>query len=115
MAAPAETRERLEGVASDPEAILRRMLAAVVANAYDDFVLTMSDGFKAGLTPARLAAVAQDIGPRLKRGYTAHALGKLTRGGHVAYLWKLELADGGDDLLVRLAVLDEQIAGFWIE
>jgi RNA polymerase sigma factor (sigma-70 family) len=115
VTAPGEASERLEGVASEPEEILRRMLAAVETNAYDDFLHAASDRFKALLPPRHLARLARDLGPRLARGYTAASFGRLTRRAGVDYLWKLTLADGGDDLLVRLTVTGDQVAGFLIQ
>jgi hypothetical protein len=29
--------------------------------------------------------------------------------------WKLELADGGDDALVKMALKDGVVGGFWIQ
>jgi RNA polymerase sigma factor (sigma-70 family) len=115
VSAPGDLPERLEGVASDPEVILRRMLAAVEKNAYEDFLHASADVFKATLTLNDWNSVARQLGPRLARGYSAQSFGRLARRQGVHYLWKLTLADGGDDVLVRLAVVNDQIAGFTIE
>jgi RNA polymerase sigma factor (sigma-70 family) len=115
VTAPGDLPERLEGVASDPEVILRRMLAAVEKNAYEDFLHASADVFKATLTLDDWNSVARQLGPRLARGYAPQSFGKLARRQGVHYLWKLTLADGGDDVLVRLAVVNDQVAGFTIE
>ena len=97
------------------EASMKKMLAATQSNSYDDFVASGDAAFKAAMTRQMLEGVSQQLGPRLKQGYRAAFLDNLNQQGHTVYLWKLEFKDRKDDLLVRMAVKDGKVAGFWLQ
>lgn len=97
------------------EANMKKMLAAAQSNAYDDFVAAGDAGFKAGLTKQMLDGVSQQLGPRLKQGYRTAFLGKLNQRGFTVYLWKMEFDDRKDEVLVKMAVKDGKVGGFWLQ
>lgn len=106
------------GLAQAPEPIeanMKKMLAATQSNAYDDFVAGGDAIFKAAMTRQMLEGVSQQLGPRLKQGYHAAFLGKLNQQGYTVYLWRLEFEDRKDDLLVKMAVKDGKVGGFWAQ
>jgi hypothetical protein len=97
------------------ETTLRRMVAAIQTNSYDEFVAQGDATFKAGMTKQMLEGVSQQIGVRLKQGYQAVFLTSLKQQGYVVYLWKLAFKDGKDDFLARMAVKDGKVGGFWLQ
>ena len=97
------------------EANMKRILAAIQSNSYDDFVAPGDAAFKSGITKQMLDGVSTQIGPRLKQGYHATSLGKLNQQGYSVYLWKLEFNDRKDDLLVKMALKDGKVGGFLLQ
>jgi hypothetical protein len=96
------------------ETTMKNMLAATQTGSLPDFVAAGDPAFKAGMTKPMLDSVSQRLAPRLRQGYTASFLGKLNQRGFMVYLWKLEFKDGGDEVLVTLAVSGGQVGGFWL-
>jgi len=112
---PGEASEPAAAVPlADPDSVMRELLAALEAGSYDDFLVRANDMMKAQLQKDDLDKVSAEVGPRLKNGYRAEALGAIRQEGHVVHLWKLSFADG-DDALVRLALAEGRVAGFLIE
>ena len=95
------------------ETTMKKMLAAVQANSLQDFVAAGDMAFKTGMTVPLLDAVSRQMAPRLKQGYTTAFLGKLNQFGYAVYLWKVEFKDGKDDYLVKMAVRNGEVGGFW--
>ncbi len=106
------------GLAQVPEPIeanMKKILAAIQSNSYDDFVALGDAAFKAGITKQMLDGVSTQLGPRLKQGYHSTSLGKLNQQGYSVYLWKLEFNDRKDDYLVKMAVKDGKVGGFLLQ
>lgn len=98
-----------------PEATLKKMIEAAKTKSYDEFMAETDETLRAALTKQQFDAVCNLYVPRLKSGYKTTYLGKLRQRGHVVFLWKLELADGKDDNLVKMAVKDGKVSGFWFQ
>ena len=96
------------------EATMKKMLVATQENSYEDFVADGDSTFKGGMTRQMLDGVNQQLGPRLKAGYTVSYLGKLNQHGFAVHLWRLEFKDGKDDLLATMSVKDGKVGGFWL-
>jgi RNA polymerase sigma factor (sigma-70 family) len=102
----------------EADGIMRRMLAAIADSNYDAFLEHGHDIFKAAFPPAQMRALNAELGKRLRGGYEAQPLGSLRskevmKIRPVIYLWKLQLLDGGEDLLVKLALVDGSVVGFF--
>ncbi len=95
--------------------ILEKLLKAVEANDYDNFVAEGTEAVKAALTPQMLADVSKQLSPRMKAGYEKTYLGELNQQGCKTYLWKLVFKEGGDDTLAKLALMEGKVAGFVLQ
>lgn len=104
-----------EGPAGPGCVVLDKLLKAVEANNYDNFVADGNDAFKAGITKQLLQGISAQLAPRMKKGYECSYLGQLKQQGYEVLLWKLTYKDGGDDILVKLSLKDEKVAGFWLQ
>jgi hypothetical protein len=98
-----------------PQVVMNKMLEAVKSKSYDDFLHHCDDQMRAKLTKIMFEGVSNMMGPRLRLGYKTPYLGKLRQQGAVVYLWKLELADGKDEVLVKMGIRDDKVAGFWLQ
>lgn len=98
-----------------PEAVMKNIVEAVKKRSYDQFLLDAGDEVRAGITKQMFEGVAGQLAPRLKNGYSTTYLGKLTQKGHAVYLWRLEPAEGKDEVLVRLAMKDKRVTGIWFQ
>ncbi len=95
-----------------PEPEFKRMLAAVKANSYDQFMANTDAAFKGGFPQKMFDGLAGKLGPRLQNGYSATFLTTLNQSGYVAYVWKLSFKDGGDDFLITMFTKDNAVSGF---
>jgi hypothetical protein len=95
--------------------VLDKLLNAVAANDYADFVADGTEAFKAEVTKQVFEDVSTQIAPRLKEGYKAVYMGELEQQDHQIHLWTLEYKDGGDDTMAKLVLKDGKIAGFWLQ
>ena len=87
------------------------LLAATVADHFEQFISVGDENFKRGLKPEVFHRVSQGLAPRLQKGFTPTFLGELRQNGYLASVWRLRFDDGGDDLLFRMAVAGGKVVG----
>ena len=59
-------------------------------------------------------SVANQLRPRMKKGYEVFFLGTLSQRGYSVSLWKLKFSKG-DDALATLCVKGDKVGGYWIK
>ena len=99
----------------EPEAQMKKMLEAIKAKSYDDFLGDADDRMRMALSKAQFEGVCGLLSARLQQGYKTSYLGKLRQQGFDNHLWKLEPADGKDEHLIKMAVKDGKVGGFFIQ
>lgn len=100
----------------DPEAQLRKMLEATVALSYSGFMQAADGALQSGISEDNWRVGAERLAARLRSGYRARPLGTLQQpDGSVSHMWKLELGDKDDDLLIYLSLKAGQVSGFRFE
>ena len=87
------------------------LLAATVADNFEQFVSVGDERFKSGLQPEAFHRVSRGLAPRLQKGVTPTFLGELRQNSYTASLWRLRFDDGGDDLLFRMGVAGDKVVG----
>jgi hypothetical protein len=97
------------------EGTLNSLLAAIVTNNYDVLVANAAPALKTRITKETFAQVSTQLSPRLKKGYKPQYLGSLKQQGVEVFLWKITYQDGGDDMLARLVIQEDKVAGFWFQ
>ena len=97
------------------EGTLNTLLGAIVANNYDVLVANAAPALKTRITKETFAQVSAQLSPRLKKGYKPQYLGSLKQQGVEVLLWKITYQDGGDDMLARLVIQENKVAGFWFQ
>ena len=97
------------------EGTLNTLLAAIVTNNYDALVANAAPALKTRITKETFSQVSTQLSPRLKKGYKPQYLGSLKQQGVEVLLWKITYQDGGDDMLARLVILENKVAGFWFQ
>jgi len=95
--------------------VVERLLKAIQGNDYAAFVADADNHVKASLTKEMLEGVSGMFAPRLGKGYECTFLGELKQQGTQVQLWKLVFKDGGDDILAKLALKNNQVAGFLLQ
>jgi len=97
------------------EKTLNTLLTAIAANNYDALVANAAPALRSRITKEMFSEVSAQLSPRLKKGYKLDYLGTLKQQGVEIFLWKITYNDGGDDMLARLVIQeDNKVAGFWI-
>ncbi len=97
---------------STADSVLTKILNAVENNDINNFVADGDSQFKAAISKQMFEGVNAMIAPRMKKGYEVVPLGTLNQQGCQVYLMKLAFKDGGDDILVKLALRGGKVAGF---
>jgi hypothetical protein len=97
------------------EVSLKRMLSALQSGSYDDFLWDAEPPFREALKRTTFDAVAAQVSPRLKGGYTLSYLGTLNQVGYAVSLWKITFKDGGDDVLAKVSTKDGRVGGFFLQ
>ena len=97
------------------ERTLDTLLTAIATNNYDILVANAAPALKTRITKETFAQVTTQLSPRLKKGYKPQYLGSLKQQGAEVFLWKITFQDGGDDMLARLVIQENKVAGFWFQ
>jgi hypothetical protein len=100
---------------SAADTILTKILNAVENNDYNSFIADGDNQFKTSITKQMFDGVNAMIAPRMKKGYEVFQFGILNQQGCQVYLRKLVFKDGRDDMLVKLALRNGKVAGFWFQ
>ncbi|HEY5283995.1 MAG TPA: RNA polymerase sigma factor [Polyangia bacterium] len=98
---------------ADARSLFAELLQAIQTNAYDDFVAKGAASFKAAVGTGLFHTISADLGARLATGYQTTSLGGLRRGKAMWWLFRLEFAEGGDDVLLSMATDAWQLVGFF--
>lgn len=96
-------------------AMLSQLMKSVADN---DFVAFQSNGteqFKKTLNEKAFASVANQLSDVIKAGYKAEYLTHLSQKGNKVHVWKLSYKVIKDTMLVKLVIIDNKVAGFWIQ
>ncbi len=100
---------------ADPatKATFDRLVAAIQAKDRDAFVKDATDEMRQAITLQLMDSINRDIGTRLAKGFEPTYLCQLKQRGHQVYLWKVAFKDGGDDVIIRIVMRDDKLAGFF--
>ena len=102
-------------VGPSTEGIVNGLLTDIATNNYDTLVASAAPALKSRITRDTFMKVSAQLSPRLKMGYKLQYLGSLRQQGVEVLLWKIAFQDGGDDMLARLVIQDNKVAGFWFQ
>src|SRR5262249_31086368 len=95
--------------------IFDKMLNAIKDNDREAFIANGTDMVKKQTTDEGMTMLNKFLGARLKKGFEPTYLGQLKQSEHQVHLWKLTFKDDGDDILVRLAMKDGKVGGFFLQ
>lgn len=97
------------------EKTVNTLLTAIATNNYDALIANAAPALKTRITKQTFTQVSTQLSPRLKKGYKLQYLGTLKQQGVEVFLWKITYQDGGDDMLARLVIQEDKVAGFWFQ
>jgi hypothetical protein len=97
------------------EGTVNTLLAAIATSNYDALVANAAPALKTRITRETFTQVSTQLSPRLKKGYKLQYLGSLKQQGIEVFLWKIIYQDGGDDMLAKLVIQENKVAGFWFQ
>ena len=97
------------------ERVLVKMIEAVKAQSYDDFLADADAKFKSQFSRQQFEGICGLYTAPLRKGYRLEYLGQLRQRGAFVYLWKVSVVDGQDESLVRLAMKDGKVSGVWVQ
>jgi len=97
------------------EGTVNTLLTAIAANNYNALINNAAPALKSRITRETFTQVSSQLSPRLQKGYNLYYLGSLKQQGVEVLLWKITYQDGGDDMLARLVIQENKVAGFWFQ
>ena len=97
------------------EGTVNTLLTAIATNNYDALIANAAPALKSRITTETFTQVSTQLSPQLKKGYKLQYLGSLKQQGVEVLLWKITYQDGGDDMLARLVIQENKVAGFWFQ
>jgi hypothetical protein len=97
-----------------PERALVKMIEAVKATSYEEFLTDADAQFKAQFSRQQFEGTCGLYTAPLRKGYRLEYLGQLRQRGGFVYLWKISVVDGQDETLLRLVMKDGKISGFGV-
>jgi hypothetical protein len=100
---------------SSTEGTVNTLLTAIATNNYNALIANAAPALKTRITKETFTQVSTQLSPRLKKGYKLQYLGSLRQQEVEVFLWKIIYQDGGDDLLARLVIQENKVAGFWFQ
>ena len=106
-------RIRADENATTQQAIFDRLMHAIVAKDRNEFLTSATDEMKRAITPALMVQMNYEIARHLDKGYDAKYLCELNQQGYDVHLWKVSFKDGSDDMIIRIVLRGEQLAGFF--
>lgn len=98
-----------------PEAkLIGSVLNGIRDNQAEAFSRFGDPALKARTTPQMVDGIHRQIGARLRGGYKVRYLGRMRQADLPVHLYVVEFGDGGDDLLARMILRDDEIVGFYL-
>jgi len=97
------------------ERVLLKMIEAVKAESYEDFLTDADAKLKSQLSRQQFEGICGLYAAPLRRGYRLEYLGQLRQRGAIVHLWKVSVVDGQDESLIRLAMKDGKASGVWVQ
>jgi hypothetical protein len=94
------------------ERVLVKMIEAVKAQSYDNFLTDADDHLKSNLSRQQFEGICGLYTAPLRKGYRLEYLGQLRQQGTYVYLWKITIVGGQDETLLRLVMKDGKAYGF---
>jgi hypothetical protein len=97
------------------ERVLLKMIEAVKAQSYDDFLTDADAKLKSQFSRQQFEGICGLYTAPLRKGYRLEYLGQLRQRGAFVYLWKVSVVDGQDESLIRLVIKDGMASGIWVQ
>ncbi len=87
------------------------LIMAEIGDAYEVLVGDETIVLKDAYPRDQFETDSKFLKSRLKAGYQYDLLDELNQKGNKIYLYRLQFKDGGDDVLCRMSVKNDKIAG----
>ena len=97
------------------EALFHSQIEAIASNDYQKFLEHTDSIFRQAISAEQFEAIAKPLSPSFEGGYQAEYLGALYQQGVNVHLWKVVPSNSESDSLVKMAMHENEIVGFWIE
>jgi hypothetical protein len=94
------------------EAMLVKMIEAVKAQSYDDFLSYADAKLKSGLSRQQFEGICGLYTAPLRKGYRLEYMGRLRQRETIVLLWKVTIVDSPDETLLRMVMKDGKVDGF---
>jgi len=113
--APGKPALAAPGAPAGAERVLVKMIEAVKAQSYDDFLTDADDHLKTNLSRQQFEGICGLYTAPLRKGYRLEYLGQLRQQGTYVYLWKITIIGGQDETLLRLVTKNGKAYGFTVQ
>ena len=97
------------------EVLFHSQIGAIASNDYQQFLEHTDSNFRKAISAEQFETLSRSLSSRFKGGYQPEYLGVLNQEGFKVHLWKVVSSSSESDSLIKMAMGQNQIAGFWIE
>ncbi|MEH6800883.1 MAG: hypothetical protein V7681_16445 [Halopseudomonas sabulinigri] len=105
-----------ESPSSDTATLLfQHQMTAITSSDYEQFVSHSETAFRQAITQEQFTALSKALSGSFASGYESVNLGVLRQDSLLIHLWKVTPQQSDTDYLVKMALRDDTIAGFWIQ
>lgn len=105
-----------ENAPSDTATLLfQNQMTAITSSDYEQFVNHSDTAFRQAFTQEQFTALSKALSGSLAPGYESVSLGVLRQDDLLIHLWNVTPHQSDTDYLVKMALRDDTIAGFWIQ
>lgn len=107
LAAPAPS----PSASADAQVLLVRLLDAIKAQSFDDFLADANTNFKSHVSREQFGWICGYYTERLRKGYSLEYLGHVRKRDATEQIWKLSVRDDEVENMLRLVVKDGKVDG----
>ena len=108
MAYSAETAPK------EAQSVFDALIAATADQDYAAFQAQGNPAFQKAIGKGMFDQVCAQVSANLKAGFKASYLASLRQRGYTVYMWKIEMNDGGNDILAKLTLEGGKASGFFL-
>ncbi|MFJ5537446.1 hypothetical protein [Vreelandella titanicae] len=95
--------------------LFHSQIDAIASEDYAQFMDHADANFRQAISQDQFDTLSASLSPRLADGYQSEYLGALNQDGFNVHLWKMTPSSSDSDHLVKMAMRENEIAGFWIQ
>ncbi len=93
---------------------LTQLMTAISQDDHEAFIANGTQAFKNNISKQTFHQLSDQLGDQVRKGYTADYVTALYQNGNIVHVWKISYTGSKEQSLMKLMLIDDKVAGFWI-